>query len=56
MTLQKTFDELPHGGSSWGMWDTKDLKDELGTLNRLTVEVKAAAGKEIKEGISVSLK
>lgn len=48
--------QLPVGCSNWGIWDSTDHRDELGTLNLLTADVKAAAATEVREGISVSLK
>lgn len=41
----------PHG-NAWGRWGDQD---ELGTLNLLTPEVTAAAAKEIKDGVRISV-
>lgn len=49
------FHELPDG-SAWGIWDSDGQRDALGTLNYLTAETKIEAAKEVKDGISVSLK
>lgn len=45
---------MPHG-CAWGIWDSDGEKDELGSLNLLTPEVKIAAKNEIQFGISVAL-
>ena len=55
------FDEIPTQegvppAATWGLWDKDDEKDELGTLNLLTPDVIKEAGKEVREGISISLK
>jgi hypothetical protein len=55
------FDDLPPvegmpKGCGWGVFDKGGEKDKLGTLNFLTPEVVQAAAKEVKDGISVSLK
>lgn len=54
------FDDLPKvegqpQGCAWGVFD-KDGKDVFGTLNFLTPEIVAAASKEVKDGIPISLK
>lgn len=41
--------------SAWGLFDKDGVKDEIGTINLLTPEVVAEAGKEIKSGKSVAL-
>lgn len=50
-----TFDDLPDG-SAWGLWDKDGKRDQLGTLNLLTCDVTVKAAKEVREGVSVSLK
>ncbi|CAK7225429.1 hypothetical protein SBRCBS47491_005887 [Sporothrix bragantina] len=54
------FDDLPPvegmpQGWAWGIFDKDGQKDVYGTLNFLTKDVVKAAGKEVQEGISVSL-
>lgn len=49
------FADLP-GGSAWGLWDKDGEQDQLGTLNLLTRKIKLEAAKEVRDGISVSLK
>ncbi|ETS85332.1 hypothetical protein PFICI_03357 [Pestalotiopsis fici W106-1] len=54
------FDNLPHvegmpQGCAWGIFDQDGRKDLLGTLNLLTPTVVAAACKEARDGISISL-
>ncbi|KAB2573750.1 hypothetical protein DBV05_g7551 [Lasiodiplodia theobromae] len=54
------FDHLPSvegmpQGCAWGVFDQDGKKDIFGTLNHLTPEVVAAAAKEAKDGISISL-
>ena len=46
---------MPHG-CAWGIFDHDVIKDKVGTLNFLTPEVVKAASKEVKDGVSVSLK
>lgn len=46
---------MPHG-CAWGLFDTDGEKDQLGTLNWLTPKKVQEAGKELKTGVSVSLK
>lgn len=55
------FDELPAvegmpQGCAWGIFDKDGQKDLRGTLNLLTPEVVAAACKEARDGVSISLK
>ncbi len=55
------FDDLPKvkdmpQGCAWGVFDQGDQKDVLGTLNFLTPEIVQAASKEVKDGVSISLK
>lgn len=55
------FDDLPRvegfpQGCAWGVFDKDGKKDMLGTLNLLTPEIVASAAKEIKDGVSISLK
>lgn len=55
------FDSLPAvdgmpQGCAWGIFDKNGQKDLNGTLNLLTPEVVAAACKEARDGVSVSLK
>jgi hypothetical protein len=55
------FDDLPKvdnmpQGYAWGVFDRDGKKDVLGTLNFLTPEIVRAASKEVKDGISISLK
>jgi hypothetical protein len=55
------FDDLPTVdgmplGCAWGVFDQDGQKDLRGTLNLLTPEVVAAACKEAKDGVSISLK
>ncbi|KAH7001757.1 putative cyclase-domain-containing protein [Macrophomina phaseolina] len=54
------FDDLPKVGGmpqgcAWGIFDIDGKKDIFGTLNHLTPEVVAAAAKEAKDSISISL-
>ena len=54
------FDSLPEvkgmpQGCAWGVFDKDGNKDHLGCINLLTPDVVKEAGKEVKEGISVSL-
>ncbi|KAK4139803.1 putative cyclase-domain-containing protein [Dichotomopilus funicola] len=54
------FDDLPKvegqpQGCAWGVFDKDGKKDVFGTLNFLTPEIVAAASKEVKDGISISL-
>ena len=54
------FDSLPSvkdmpQGCAWGVFDKDGKKDHLGCINLLTPSVVKEAGKEVKEGISVSL-
>ncbi|KAL6703137.1 hypothetical protein ACN47E_010199 [Coniothyrium glycines] len=54
------FDDLPAvpgmpQGCAWGIFDKDGKKDLLGTLNLLTPDVVAAACKEARDGVSVSL-
>jgi hypothetical protein len=55
------FDDLPPvkgmpQGCAWGLFDKDGKKDLRGTLNFLTPEVVAAACKEARDGVSISLK
>lgn len=55
------FDDLPAvegmpQGCAWGVFDKDGQKDLRGTLNLLTPEVVAAACKEARDGVSISLK
>lgn len=55
------FDDLPKvdgmpQGCAWGIFDKDGKKDVRGTLNFLTPEVVAAACKEARDGVSISLK
>ena len=55
------FDSLPPvkdmpQGCAWGIFDKDGKKDVYGTLNLLTPSVVKAAGAEIKDGVSISLK
>jgi hypothetical protein len=55
------FDDLPAvegmpQGCAWGVFDRNGQKDLRGTLNLLTPEVVAAACKEARDGVSISLK
>ncbi|KAF1915397.1 hypothetical protein BDU57DRAFT_577030 [Ampelomyces quisqualis] len=55
------FDHLPAvegmlQGCAWGVFDHDGRKDLRGTLNLLTPEVVAAACKEARDGVSISLK
>ena len=43
-------------GCAWGIFDKDGKKDKFGTLNLITPEIVKEAAKEVKEGISVSLK
>jgi hypothetical protein len=43
-------------GCAWGIFDKDGKKDKFGTLNLITPEVVKEAVKEVKEGVSVSLK
>ncbi|KAH8733196.1 putative cyclase-domain-containing protein [Phaeosphaeriaceae sp. PMI808] len=54
------FDQLPAiegmpQGCAWGVFDQDGKKDLQGTLNFLTPEIVAAACKEAKDGVSISL-
>ncbi len=56
-----SFDSLPQvegmpQGCAWGVFDTNGEKDLRGTLNLLTPDVVAAACKEARDGVSISLK
>lgn len=56
MSQKPSFDSLPlrkdgPHGNAWGLFGPDD---QLGMLNRLTPEVRAAAAKEIIDGTSVS--
>jgi hypothetical protein len=48
-------DHMPQG-CAWGVFDKNGQKDLKGTLNLLTPEVVAAACKEARDGVSISLK
>jgi hypothetical protein len=55
------FDHLPPvdgmpKGCAWGIFDKNGKKDVLGTLNLLTPATVAAACREARDGVSVSLK
>jgi hypothetical protein len=55
------FDNLPPvegmpQGCAWGIFDKDGKKDLRGTLNLLTPDVVAAACKEARDGVSISLK
>ncbi|KAI6344243.1 hypothetical protein MCOR25_011101 [Pyricularia grisea] len=56
-----TYDALPPvdgmpAGCAWGVFDKPgEPKDVYGTLNHLTPEVVAAAGAEVRDGVSISL-
>lgn len=55
------FDDLPSvegmpQGCAWGVFDHEGKKDLRGTLNLLTPDVVAAACREARDGISISLK
>jgi hypothetical protein len=55
------FDDLPTvegmpQGCAWGVFDRDSKKDLKGTLNLLTPDVVAAACKEARDGVSISLK
>jgi hypothetical protein len=43
-------------GCAWGIFDKSGTKDKFGTLNLITPEIVKEAAKEVKEGVSVSLK
>jgi hypothetical protein len=43
-------------GCAWGIFDKDGKKDKFGTLNLITPEIVKEAAKEVKEGVSVSLK
>jgi hypothetical protein len=43
-------------GCAWGVFDKDGKKDKFGTINLITPEVVKEAVKEVKEGVSVSLK
>jgi hypothetical protein len=43
-------------GCAWGIFDKDGKKDKFGTLNLITPEIVKEAVKEVKEGISISLK
>jgi hypothetical protein len=43
-------------GCAWGIFDKDGKKDKFGTLNLITPEIVKEAVKEVKEGVSVSLK
>lgn len=43
-------------GCAWGIFDKDGKKDRFGTINLITPEVVKEAVKEVKEGVSVSLK
>lgn len=45
---------MPHG-CTWGLWDTEDQPDDLGTLNKITPAIRLAARDEIQFGTSVSI-
>jgi hypothetical protein len=56
-----TFDKIPDlfgvpKGATWGLWDQNGVKDELGTLNLLNPKTISEAAREIREGVSISLK
>lgn len=55
------YDDLPPvegmpKGCAWGIFDKNGEKDIYGTLNLLTPEVIKAAGAEVRDGVSISLK
>lgn len=55
------YDDLPPvegmpKGCAWGLFDKDGKKDLFGTLNLLTPSVVKAAGAEIQDGVSISLK
>jgi len=43
-------------GCAWGVFDKDGKKDKLGTINLITPAIVKEAVKEIKEGVSISLK
>jgi hypothetical protein len=43
-------------GCAWGVFDKDGKKDVYGCLNKITPDIVKEASKEVKEGISVSLK
>lgn len=45
---------MPHG-CTWGLWDRKGHRDELGTLNLLTPSTILTAKEEIQYGRSVAI-
>jgi len=45
---------MPHG-CTWGLWDSKGHRDEMGTLNLLTPSTILAAKEEIQYGLSVAI-
>lgn len=59
--LPPDFDDLPlvegmPSGCAWGVFDKNDQKDIYGTLNLITPEIIKNAAKEVRQGISISLK
>jgi hypothetical protein len=55
------FDDLPKvkgmpQGCAWGVFDREGKKDVFGTLNFLTPEIVKSASREVKDGVSISLK
>ncbi|KIX06642.1 uncharacterized protein Z518_04618 [Rhinocladiella mackenziei CBS 650.93] len=47
-------DQMPRG-CAWGVFDRGDQKDHFGCLNLLTPAVVSAAGREVRDGVSISL-
>lgn len=45
----------PHG-AAWALFNSNGNKDVYGCLNKITPSVIKAAGAEIKDGVSISLK
>lgn len=61
MVQVPSFDDLPKvegmpQGCAWGVFDVEGRKDLKGTLNHLEPVVVAAACREAREGVSISLK
>ncbi len=56
-----SFDQLPKvpgmpQGCAWGVFDKDGRKDLVGTLNHLTPQVVVSAAKEVRDGVSISLR
>jgi hypothetical protein len=56
-----SYDALPRlegtsQGCAWGIFDKDNRKDVFGCLNKVTPDTVKEASKEIRDGVSISLK